>query len=334
LRQDSNNDVDHLYAISDDHLAWLPAGEWLYCFFGRALLPAKPYELLLVRDSVGALGGWVSGIDGAYVPLPYAGTPGDPSVALAEIVTGRSLDYAHESLLGQLLHRLPQDSVVVCQWATIKLWADKFPAGRPPHGGPLSFRIIGQSLDSVPAPRRMLPRFRSPAPPRLQWDDFDAKAFEDLICHLANADPRYERCTPHGGSGHYEHGVDGVGRMCQPANPERPYVAIQCKRHKAFEPRKLRDAILAFKKGTWLTRADTLIIAFACDITSPASLETAREAETELSARHGVELEIWTGFELSKRLRQHHDLVSTYFSRYHADEFCDRSQRGSPEIPL
>jgi hypothetical protein len=334
LRQDSNNNVDHLYAISDDHLAWLPAGEWLYCFFGRGLLPAKPHELLLVRDNFGALGGWVSGIDGTYTPLPYAGTPGDPSVALAEIVTGRSLDYAHETLLDQLLYRLPRDSAVVCQWATIELWANEFPAGRPPHGGPLSFRISGQSLASVPAPRRTLPRFRSPAPRRLQWEDFDPKAFEDLICQLANSDPRYERCTPHGGSGHYEHGVDGVGRMRQPTNPDRPYVAIQCKRHKTFEPHKLRAAIQAFKRGVWLTKTDTLIIAFACDITSPRSLETVREAETDLAAQHGVRLEIWTGFELSTKLRQHHELVSRYFSRYHADEFCDTPQRGQAGTTL
>ena len=94
-----------------------------------------------------------------------------------------------------------------------------------------------------------------------------------------------------------------------------------------FEPHNLRDAIQAFEKGTWLAKTDTLIIAFASDITSPAALETVREAETHFAARHGVRLEIWTGFELSNRLRHHHELVSSFFSKYHADEFCDTSWR-------
>ncbi len=321
LHQDSHDKVDHLYAFSDTHVAWLAAGDWSSPHLGHSLLPEQPQELLLACDESGAFGGWVSGLAEECVPFPFAGTPGHACVAIAEILTGRPLRYAFRTHLERLLDDLPRGGMLTYQWHTAQEWAAEFLAGEPSRGELLSYKATVQSGASV---RHSLTQLINPASPRLAWDEFGFKSFEDLICQLADADGRFDQCRPHANSGSGDGGVDVVGTVIQPVDPHRPYLAIQCKRRKSFRPANITAAVNAFLKGDRAAGTDTFILAVSHDLATPGCALAMEKANT-LLAQHGIKFEVWQDFKLSQMLRGRPDLVTTYFSEMHAKLFCRKA---------
>jgi hypothetical protein len=248
LRVDRRATTDYLYATTPTQLAWLPVGGWLDASQSRGLLPVDPAEVHLVRDAHGTLGGWVTSVDGTATPLPRVDGH-DIEHIIAAIITGRPIQiHAPQGRLGRTLGRIAAGTNVTYQWRFLASMAADLPVGEPKPHLLLPFQTDDEAGIDITIKQRVAPAIIQPDR-WLPFDEHSAVEFEKLISNLIGTADDIISADLNEGPGPKQDGVDVLARLAHPADPRRPWVAIQCKNTKRLKPSVIADSVTAFLQG-------------------------------------------------------------------------------------
>ncbi|MGW7414152.1 hypothetical protein [Streptomyces sp. NPDC054863] len=145
----------------------------------------------------------------------------------------------------------------------------------------------------------------------LGWDRFEKLMLALSRDLLGLRDVRFRR---YGVRGQSQHGIDLAGR-----ESDGRYTVVQCKDYKVFRPRDLRAAVERFPSHDKPFKAYRLIIA-----TSASTEETSLTDELALlqDERPDVRLDLWGSEIINDRLRSRADIVSRFWTRETALQFC------------
>jgi hypothetical protein len=185
----------------------------------------------------------------------------------------------------------------------------RFPQNFPPHLDPLAQTepVAGASpLGSHP----------------LSFCDMHSKQFEQFCWWLLQRDYEIEGCQLIGGSGRYQGGID---LFAYARGNKAQLTVFECKCWKEFKATALKDAITRFLDGPWSTPGVRFVLILAQD-----SLEQFAEAWHE--ARHALQArqivgEVWTGMDLTERIRFHPDILVRFFPDATVTMYCSEWMR-------
>jgi len=139
---------------------------------------------------------------------------------------------------------------------------------------------------------------------QLTWENF-----ERLCYQLAKRTGQVEAAFRYGRQGQAQGGIDVYARKSN-----GKYNAWQAKRYRKYTVANLKSAVAAFRKGSWFARSDRLYLAVQ-DSLEDVGLQEEIERQTSALAQDGVEFEPLGGDKLSDMLRDHPDLVHSFFGR-------------------
>jgi hypothetical protein len=149
-----------------------------------------------------------------------------------------------------------------------------------------------------------------------------SKQFEQFCWWLLQRDYEIEGCQLIGGSGRYQGGID----LFAYAREDKAQLTVfECKCWKEFKAAALKDAIAHFLKGPWATPGVRFVLILAQD-----SLEQFAEAWYEArQALHAREIlgEVWTGMDLTERIRFHPDILVRFFPDATVTMYCSEWMR-------
>jgi len=187
----------------------------------------------------------------------------------------------------------------------------------------LNFAVPESGVEAVPA-RLLLPPDGQPPPPvvsraqalpldRLTWENF-----ERLCLRLVELESDVEHCQLYGKKGQAQEGIDLYARL--KASPPT-YVVYQCKRVADFGPSRIKEAAEEFLEGRWAKSPTRLTL---CTSESLSRTERADELERQNAVlkQLGCQMVAWDLEAISKRLKDHPDLVDDFFGRPWVVEFC------------
>jgi hypothetical protein len=148
----------------------------------------------------------------------------------------------------------------------------------------------------------------------LGWPDF-----ERLCRRLAARAGDVVAAWAYGSQGHTQLGIDVLIRK-----KDGTFEAWQSKRHQAFGPANVRDAIKAFLDADWAKDAKRFVLAVACAPT-PSVIDEIETARTQL-AENGIEFEPLFVEHLTDRLRPEPEIVHDFFSREWVEVICGKDR--------
>jgi hypothetical protein len=148
----------------------------------------------------------------------------------------------------------------------------------------------------------------------LTWENF-----ERLCFRIAKANGDVEQWTTlFGTRGQKQHGIDIFAR--RPATNR--YSCWQSKRHRKFTIASLKAAIAAFEQGEWASKSEEFIVCTSASL-QDVGLQRTIEAETTRLQQRQLTLRVWGQHELSDMLKDKSRLVSGFFGREWARDFCE-----------
>lgn len=150
----------------------------------------------------------------------------------------------------------------------------------------------------------------------LSWEDF-----ERLCLRLARLEANVEYCQLYGIRGQKQEGIDFYAQK----NFAEKYLVYQCKRVDNFGPTKIRNAVLKFLEGEWVSKTDTFIL---CTKESLVPKERAEEIESQRTQlkEKGITIVPWDSHQLSMKLKYLPKLVDDFFGRTWVSAFCGEEQ--------
>ena len=156
----------------------------------------------------------------------------------------------------------------------------------------------------------------------LSFCDMHSKQFEQFCWWLLQRDYDIEGCQLIGGTGRYQGGID---LFAYARGNKAQLTVFECKCWKDFNARALKDAITRFLDGPWSRPGVRFVLILAQD-----SLEQFAEAWHE--ARHALQArqivgEVWTGMDLTERIRFHPDILIRFFPDATVTMYCNEWMR-------
>lgn len=155
----------------------------------------------------------------------------------------------------------------------------------------------------------------SPPPPivtaaqTLPLDELPWEHFEDLCVRIAAREASVDRTTKFGERGQDQSGIDIYARR-----RDGTYVTLQCRRVRKMGPAAIRSAASDFLNGEWADRANEFIL---CTTASAVRTERAKEIEQQVKLLADrippIAFDVWDVETLSRRLKDHPDLVEEFF---------------------
>lgn len=195
------------------------------------------------------------------------------------------------------------------------LAADRAGPGTSPHTGGLPAwapEHTDQNLTQRPEPGRPGNR---PAGDDLRldigWERFE-KLMQALSKDFLGLRGRYFR--RYGVPGQAQHGIDLAGR-----EPDNRYTVVQCKEYASFTAANLRDAVETFTQGQRPFDAHRLIVAV-----SSTGRTTQHQDELKLlqDEHPDLTIDLWGSEDINDILRTRGDIVSRFWTRETAADFC------------
>lgn len=156
----------------------------------------------------------------------------------------------------------------------------------------------------------------------LSFCNMHPKQFEQFCWWLLQRDYEIEGCQLIGGSGRYQGGID---LFAYARGDKAQLTVFECKCWKEFKAGALKDAITRFLDGPWSMPGVRFVLILAQD-----SLEQFAEAWYE--ARHALQArqivgEVWTGMDLTDRIRFHPDILVRFFPDATVTMYCSEWMR-------
>jgi hypothetical protein len=130
---------------------------------------------------------------------------------------------------------------------------------------------------------------------------------ERLCLRLGEKEGEVQYAGVYGLPGQAQKGIDVLVRLS-----DGKYVLIQSRRIKEVTASGLREAVTDFLEGDWPAKASSFIYATS---TSAARTKIQDEiaAQSERLAREGIGFDVWDEDRLSRKLKDHPDLVADFF---------------------
>lgn len=181
---------------------------------------------------------------------------------------------------------------------------------------------IGDDDDLWAAPSSLPPPLAAPAPPLLNTHEMEWQAFERLIMGMARRLDAAFEARRFGKPGQAQHGLDVVAFFA-----ERNPAVYQAKRWQAFDANDLKAAVERYTAGRRPFGADRLVVAVASEARDTRVIEELaklREDHPDLT------IELWDQAEISERLRNQSQLVTTFFGVATAAAFCVSGSAPTP----
>ena len=156
----------------------------------------------------------------------------------------------------------------------------------------------------------------------LSFYNMHSKQFEQFCWWLLQRDYEIEGCQLIGGSGRYQGGID----LFAYARGDRAQLTVfECKCWKEFKASALKHAVARFLKGPWANAGVRFVLILAQDSLEQFA-EAWREARQALNAREIVG-EVWTGMDLTERVRFHPDILVRFFPDATVTMYCSEWMR-------
>ena len=168
---------------------------------------------------------------------------------------------------------------------------------------------------------------------RLEWEDFERLCLRLLeievqVVHVADAPPPEGVTSPtvglYGKLGQAQFGIDVYARdrlvLGGSLSPRR-YVCLQARRTQAVTKARFSRSVREFLDGRWADVSRKFIYATSASTVSTDLVDEIEEIVSEL-ALSSIELQVWDREEISKRLKDHTELVDDFFGREWVKEFC------------
>lgn len=158
--------------------------------------------------------------------------------------------------------------------------------------------------DGVPSVSPVRTRVQKLPFNELTWENFER------LCHRLTAlDGDVEYCARYGRQGDAQEGIDIFVRQA-----DGRYHCLQAKRHRTFNPAKLRKAVDLFLAGNWAVRAARFTIAVQASLDATKVQEEIELQAARLTAR-GIIFVALDGEDLTDRVRSQPMLVDDFFGR-------------------
>lgn len=138
----------------------------------------------------------------------------------------------------------------------------------------------------------------------LTWENF-----ERLCYRLAGRAALIDTVARYGRQGQAQEGIDIFARKTNGR-----YEVWQAKRYKSFSADQIRKAVKAFTTGSWVGKADKLVIAIQANL-DDVKIQDEIEKQTELLAKSKIALVVLGGDRLVDQIRPFQDLVLAFFGR-------------------
>jgi len=189
---------------------------------------------------------------------------------------------------------------------------------------------IPPRLKDYPSSSKILP----PVKTKIQFLPFDQltwENFEKLCYRLIYLETDIEFCHDYGVKGDEQQGIDIFARK-----KDQNHIVLQCKKQKGFGPQKIKQAINKFIEDNssiskdnkdkqypapnWLELADTFILCIQEELTKQRT-DALIKGNQDLS-NYKISLIPWGQKELSRKLKEHPDLVNDFFGIEWVKIFC------------
>ena len=138
-----------------------------------------------------------------------------------------------------------------------------------------------------------------------------------MCARLAQRQGDVERCQEYGLSGQRQEGIDILIRLRESSE----YSVWQCKRYRKVKPSTIEDAVSAFLRGSWASRARHFAIALTVSTEDVKLAEVIEEQAARLRGENINFLPLGIS-ELSAGLKDFPDLVDDFFGREWVRRFC------------
>jgi hypothetical protein len=156
----------------------------------------------------------------------------------------------------------------------------------------------------------------------LSFCNMHSTQFEQFCWWLLQRDYEIDGCQLIGGSGRYQGGID---LFAYARGGKAQLTVFECKCWKEFKSAALKDAVARFLKGPWATPGVRFVLILAQDSLEQFA-EAWREARQALHAREIVG-EVWTGVDLTERVRVHPDILVRFFPDATVTMYCGEWMR-------
>jgi hypothetical protein len=181
---------------------------------------------------------------------------------------------------------------------------------------------IGDDDDLWIPPVDLPPPLASPAPFLLNVHEMDWPAFECLVMGMARRLDGASDARRYGKPGQAQHGLDVVAFFA-----ERSPSVYQAKRWEAFGADDLSAAVKRYAGGRRPFAADRLVVAVSSEARDTETIEKLGQLRID---HPDLIIELWDRAEISERLRNQPQLVSTFFGPATAAAFCVSGPSSGP----
>lgn len=151
----------------------------------------------------------------------------------------------------------------------------------------------------------------------LQWTNF-----ERLCLRLARLGGDLGKARLYGDPGQLQHGIDFYVVL-----PSERYETYQCKRLADLRPSDIKSAVDEFlRRRRWAARSERFTLCTSAPARSTELLEAIELQRKRLRGRaKPIEFDVWDAEELALVLRDHEDIVQTFFGSASASSFFGRT---------
>lgn len=171
---------------------------------------------------------------------------------------------------------------------------------------------------------------------RLAWEDFERLCLRLLeidmeVVHLEEVDNAGNSTASnvglYGHTGQAQHGIDVYARdqlvLGEPPKPRR-YVSLQARRTKTVRGSRLRKSVETFLGGRWSEVSRKFVYATSASTKSNHLVNEIEKIVTQLVEQF-IEFEVWDKESISRRLKDHPEIVDEFFGRQWVNLYCGRA---------
>lgn len=155
--------------------------------------------------------------------------------------------------------------------------------------------------------------------PTLPFSELESQKFEILCTEILKRDPTFIDVHHILGKGRQQEGID----ICAKYRDESfGLIAIECKCWKNYNSTELKETLNKFIKENEIKRnIKTYLLIFSQD-SIPMNIEKKiRDYQDIFKKNYDIELETWTGIDLTRKCQSHPDLIKKYFPTAISDMF-------------
>ncbi len=152
----------------------------------------------------------------------------------------------------------------------------------------------------------------------LNWSSFNWDDFQILSIRIAEnqiPDCDFESFLKHG---HKQDGID----LLSFNKKDGSFITVQCKRVKNFTPSDLQEVITSFSGGEFRDKSSRFILCVSSDLQSKKMQNSIIKLKTDLRSEYNIAFDCWDLSFIELHLKNYWSIVSYYFGKEVADNFC------------